>query len=62
MEAPLWRLEVTTNPFLPKVKIVDIDEDDSGKVKIGLSMKYVNQGNGNDLGTYWILKEFTQSC
>ncbi|KAG2189419.1 hypothetical protein INT44_004561 [Umbelopsis vinacea] len=31
------------------VKIVDIDEDDSGKVKIGLSMKYVNQGNGDDL-------------
>ncbi|KAI8577475.1 hypothetical protein K450DRAFT_251843 [Umbelopsis ramanniana AG] len=33
------------------VKIVDIDEDDSGKVKIGLSMKYVNQGNGDDLDT-----------
>lgn len=37
MDDPVW------------VKVVSIDEDDSGKVKIGLSMKYVNQGNGDDI-------------
>ncbi|CAM0134977.1 unnamed protein product [Umbelopsis sp. WA50703] len=31
------------------VKVVSVDEDDSGKIKIGLSMKYVNQGNGEDM-------------
>jgi predicted RNA-binding protein with RPS1 domain len=61
-ESTMKTSKYISNPILPQVKIVDIDEDDSGKVKIGLSMKYVNQGNGDDLGTYPISKGFASSC